>query len=457
MMFKKFKYLNFKKILSAIAFAYLTTSSVNANFFSSENYNLPLQKNIFISPFRRVNSNIKWTSSNPQVATVDNYGIVHSKSRGVVEISAYHDSVRDCCKVTVTEPEAIRSIYTNIPKENERLLVYAMTPKNAQSVKFIITGPNYYRKEVYCHNKSVSGQNYIWQENMGIVQKGTYTLEAYSSIDGIWKSSPNSKIEITISESSHKSSETSLSRKHLSREGMDFIIKKEGFRSEVYRDIADYPTIGCGKVISPGETFYNNISKQEAYQDLLTIVNKKGFSSEVNNFLVNNKITFNQHQFNALVSFTYNLGTGWLRSSYLRDTILNSGNSSNEGTVNEKTGIFLRSGPGTNHKRLSSLFYGNKLTILGKSGNWYHVRTHSGATGYCCADYVSVGSSAVKNLNFIDKDKFIKEFSQYHHAAKKCIKGLLARRIEELEIFFYGNYRAHAPFWKYPTPACFNK
>lgn len=456
MMFKKFKYLRLKRILSSIALVYLTTSSVNAGFFSSGHYNLPLQKSMLISPFKRVNSNIKWTSSNPQVATVDNHGVVHAKSRGVVEISAYHNSVRDCCKVTVTEPEAIRSVYTNIPKENERLIVYAMTPKNAQSVKFIMTGPNYY-KEVCSHNKSVSDENYIWQENIGTVQKGTYTLTAYSSIGGNWSSSPNSKIDITISESSYRSSSTSISRKNLSRDGMDFIIRKEGFCSKVYVDIANYLTIGCGKVLSPGETFYDNLNKQEAYQNFLTIVNNYGFSSEVNNFLVNNRISFNQHQFDALVSFTYNLGKGWLRSSDLRNIILNSGNNSNEGIINEKTGIFLRSGPGTNHKRLASLFCGNKVTILGRSGNWYHVRTNSGATGYCCADYVSTGNGSGKNLNFIDKHKFIKEFSQYHHAAKKCIRGLLARRLEELEIFFYGNYKARAPFWKYPTPACFNK
>ena len=88
MTFKKFKYLRLKKILSAIALAYLTTSSVNAGFFSSGNYNLPLQKSMLISPFKRVSPSIKWTSSNPRVATVDNHGVVHAKSRGVAEISA---------------------------------------------------------------------------------------------------------------------------------------------------------------------------------------------------------------------------------------------------------------------------------------------------------------------------------------------------------------------------------
>lgn len=456
MKLKKFKYLRLKKILSAIAVAYLMTSSVNAGFFSSGNYNLPLQKSMLISPFKKINPHIKWTSSNPEVATVDNHGIVHAKSRGVVEISAYHDSVRDCCKVTVTEPEAVRSVYTNIPKANEKLIVHAMTPKNAQGVKFIVNGPNYY-KEICCYNKSSSGENYIWQEDLGTAGSGTYTLTAYSKIGGNWKSSPNSKIEFTISESSHRHSVTSLSRKNLSKDGIDFIIRKEGFCSKVYVDIANYLTIGCGRVIYPGETFYDNCNKQEAYQDFLTRVNKYRFTLAVNNFLINNGIAFNQHQFDALVSFSYNLGKTWLNSSTLRDIILSAGNSSNEGTVTEKTGIFLRSGPGTNYKKISSLFYGNKVTILSKTGNWYHVRTHSGATGYCCADYVSTGSGGSKNLNSINRQRFISAFSQYHHVGKKCIKGLLIRRLQELEIFFHGNYRSHAPFGKYPTPPCFNR
>ena len=456
MTFKKSKYLKLKSILSAIALAYLTTSSVNAGFFKSGNYNLPLQKSLLISPFRKVNSRIKWTSSDPRVATVDNHGVVHAKSQGVAEIAAYHASRRDCCKVTVTEPEAIRSVYTNIPKENENLVVYAVTPKTAQSVKFTITGPKYY-KEICCNNKSANGENYIWQENVGTAGSGEYTLTAYSSINNKWQNSPNSKIDFSVSEGSHRSSVTSLSRKNLSRDGMNFIIRQEGFCSKIYVDIANCLTIGCGRVVYPGETFYDNCSKQEAYQDFLTRINKYKFTMAVNNFLINNKIAFNQHQFDSLVSFSYNLGKGWISSSALRNTLLNVGNSSNEGTVTAQSGLFLRSGPSTKHRRITSLYYGNKLTILGRNGNWYHVKTHRGTTGYCSADYISAGAGGERSLNSINRHQFISEFSKYHHAGKKCIRGLLRRRLEELEIFFHGNYRAHSPFNKYPIPPCFGK
>ena len=34
----------------------------------------------------------------------------------------------------------------------------------------------------------------------------------------------------------------------------------------------------------------------------------------------------------------------------------------------------------------------------------------------------------------------IPRFLQYHHAAGSCYWGLLYRRIDEMEIFFYGDY-----------------
>ena len=68
------------------------------------------------------------------------------------------------------------------------------------------------------------------------------------------------------------------------------------------------------------------------------------------------------------------------------------------------------------------------------------------------------GNNSVKNLCDLDKERFISEFSQYHHASKKCIKGLVRRRFEELNIFFSGTYKRISNFspdnFPYPIPEC---
>ena len=50
------------------------------------------------------------------------------------------------------------------------------------------------------------------------------------------------------------------------------------------------------------------MTKTEAFAYLTKTVNESGFTSRVNKLLTDNKIKFNQTQFDALVDFSYNLG-----------------------------------------------------------------------------------------------------------------------------------------------------
>ena len=102
----------------------------------------------------------------------------------------------------------------------------------------------------------------------------------------------------------------------LSENGLKFIAKHEGFRSKPYLDPVGVPTIGYGN------TYYTNgvkvrlsdtaISEDEALELLQNIV--KRFEEGVNRLV---KRALNQNQFDALVSFSYNLGLGNLQSSTL--------------------------------------------------------------------------------------------------------------------------------------------
>ena len=102
----------------------------------------------------------------------------------------------------------------------------------------------------------------------------------------------------------------------ISEKGLEIIKKYEGFRNHVYVCPSGIPTIGYGI------TFYGDgtrvkltdkpITKVEAERLLKKVV--AHFERGVND-LVKKPLT--QNQFDAMVSFAYNLGLGALRSSTL--------------------------------------------------------------------------------------------------------------------------------------------
>ena len=106
----------------------------------------------------------------------------------------------------------------------------------------------------------------------------------------------------------------------------DFIKSLEGFSSVPYYDYGQY-TVGYGTKC-PDEKYNHyktyGISKQEA--DLL-LRNELSEIEEILNqkFIDKYNLTVTQHQFDALVSFSYNVGTGWISyDSSLREAILNN-------------------------------------------------------------------------------------------------------------------------------------
>lgn len=105
-----------------------------------------------------------------------------------------------------------------------------------------------------------------------------------------------------------------------SQNGLSFIARWEGEVDHVYNDIAGIPTIGVGHVVKPGESFPSSITHDRA-MDLLSL-DVVTAESQVNNHVT---AELTQNQFDALTSFTFNVGSGALaRSSTLK--LLNQGN-----------------------------------------------------------------------------------------------------------------------------------
>lgn len=101
-----------------------------------------------------------------------------------------------------------------------------------------------------------------------------------------------------------------------SKKGIEVIKTFEGFRSKPYLDSAGIPTIGYGFTIYPdGRRVTLNdkhITKEEADRIMKLVLRKY---EECVNELVKKEI--NQNQFDALVSFVYNVGCNSFKKSTL--------------------------------------------------------------------------------------------------------------------------------------------
>jgi len=95
----------------------------------------------------------------------------------------------------------------------------------------------------------------------------------------------------------------------------------EGYSQYAMKDGAGY-YIGYGTSCSPSD-YPNGISMQAAEALLITRLNEIG--TRVNDFLQKNSISLSQAQFDAIMSFTYNVGTNWMYSSTRLRTILVNG------------------------------------------------------------------------------------------------------------------------------------
>lgn len=98
----------------------------------------------------------------------------------------------------------------------------------------------------------------------------------------------------------------------ISPAGLQLIENSEGFRSAVYNDVAGIPTIGYGHRVLPGESFPDGVTQAQAQAILANDV--KSAESAVQRLVT---VPLTQGQFDALVDFVYNLGSGNLASSTL--------------------------------------------------------------------------------------------------------------------------------------------
>ncbi|MDR1563526.1 MAG: SH3 domain-containing protein [Oscillospiraceae bacterium] len=122
-----------------------------------------------------------------------------------------------------------------------------------------------------------------------------------------------------------------INTRSISTNGTKFIATCEGGMSadglfHKYKDPIGIWTIGYGHVIQPGEVFPEYLTPAEAEALLHKDLNEGSYVKAINNFVKNEGLTLNQNQFDALVSFAFNLGPAYWGKTwnmfYLKAAIL---------------------------------------------------------------------------------------------------------------------------------------
>ena len=109
-----------------------------------------------------------------------------------------------------------------------------------------------------------------------------------------------------------------------SEKAIELLKKFEGFSMYAKWDYAQW-SIGYGSRCEEGE-YPNGITKDEA--DTLLRKELVGIEAALNSFADTHKLTFKQNQFDALILFSYNNGTGWMarpaegEHAYFRQSVI---------------------------------------------------------------------------------------------------------------------------------------
>lgn len=149
----------------------------------------------------------------------------------------------------------------------------------------------------------------------------------------------------------------------LSESGVKLIESFEGFSPSLYT-VASQTYIGYGTKCGSGD-YPNGISKENAEKLLLEQTDI--CEASINGFIDNNNIELTQYQFDALISLTYNLGTGWMETPCKIKSYLVSGIYSDIQFVNA-IGIWCHIGKEINSHLIERRLTEARLFLYGSYG-----------------------------------------------------------------------------------------
>ena len=430
---------------------------------------------------------VTWESSDASVATakagVSGQLFIYGAAPGTAKITAKsaNGTALATVSVTVSAPEAVRFAYTtpNIITAGASFNLKAVTDTQKSAVRFEIDGVGTYDTTSYDSESQGDNNVRIFSASATISTPGTYTVRAYSSSGGGY-SSDYREFTILVVSTTDSDTTTGESRR-VSDSMLDNIASYEGYVPQVSPDTlaGNIPTVGYGYVVSKNTTFYNNLTRSEAKAMLADTVNRGSYTTEINRFISNNGLLMSQCQFDALASFSYNVGAGYWNGSgncYVRTVIMNAVvppqdlSSSNPygGKVTAST-LPLYQDHSASSTQITTLKINTSVNIIdyyrdsSTKQSWYKVSA-SGKSGWVRAGDVAFNSTSglTHDLNYVDAYTFGSNLLEWHVAGGNCYIGLYYRRLAEAKVFSYGNYAEASPSngnykkntYGYKVPSC---
>ncbi len=241
---------------------------------------------------------------------------------------------------------------------------------------------------------------------------------------------------------------------HMSEYGIELIKGFEGFTRYAQWDYAQW-SIGYGTGVEK-DAYPNGISEAEADRLLRNVVHT--FENYVQTFLDKYNLTVTQNQYDALVSFTYNMGNVWVNKSevtirtYLINGIQNytpqqitdafklwckaggevlpglvrrreteaalflsdldyttKAEKGEKWRINSSTGVRLRNSYGTQEAIISVIPYNQTFQVEEKveaDGFLWGKTNYSGMTGWCVLDYADYISGKAETTVIADGDRY---------------------------------------------------
>ncbi|RPF72642.1 hypothetical protein EG799_02915 [Aurantiacibacter spongiae] len=101
------------------------------------------------------------------------------------------------------------------------------------------------------------------------------------------------------------------------------LAEEEGVRLTVYRDVAGYPTVGVGHLVTPEDGL--SVGDRITYEDALDFLDSDLEKAEEGVRRLARDLPLYQHEFDALVDLVYNVGEGNVtpdKSPKLNDAIM---------------------------------------------------------------------------------------------------------------------------------------